>query len=59
MEGVYGATDARTVWDAKIAWRVAQAFTVSLAVDNLTDRRFYDFYRGPGRSYTRELSARH
>ena len=59
VEGVYGATDARTVWDAKIAWRVAQAFTVSLAVDNLTDRRFYDFYRGPGRSYTLELSARH
>lgn len=57
VEGVYGGTDARTVCDAKLRWQAHKALELSLAVDNLFDRRYYDFYRGVGRSWTLQARA--
>ena len=57
VNGVYGGTDPRTTWNAKVRWKAMPSLELSLAVDNLFDRRFYDFYRGPGRSYLLQARA--
>lgn len=57
VTGVHGATDPRTVFDAKVRWRIDRYFTASAAVDNLFDRKAYDFYRTAGRTLVLELNA--
>jgi iron complex outermembrane receptor protein len=57
VTGVYGATDPRTVFDTKLRWRIDSHFTASAAVDNLFDRKAYDFYRTAGRTLVLELNA--
>lgn len=57
VSGVYGATDARTLFDTKVRWRIDRHFTASAAVDNVFDRQAYDFFRTPGRTLVLELTA--
>lgn len=57
-QGVFGSYDAYTIASARVAWRPAPQWGVSLAVDNLTDREYFVFYRQPGRTAYGEVSYR-
>lgn len=54
--GVYGSQDPRTLVDLKAIWRFHKHAAASVAVDNLFDREYFDFFRGPGRSIFGELT---
>lgn len=54
--GVYGSQDPRTLVDLKASWRFHKHAAASVAVDNLFDREYFDFFRGPGRSIFGELT---
>lgn len=56
FSGVYGSQDARTLVDVKAAWRFHKHAALSLAIDNLFDREYFDFYRGVGRTAFAELT---
>ncbi len=56
FSGVYGSQDARTLVDVKAAWRLHKHAAVSLAIDNLFDRQYFDFFRGVGRTAFAELT---
>jgi iron complex outermembrane recepter protein len=56
FSGVYGSQDARTLVDVKAAWQFHKHAAVSLAIDNLFDREYFDFFRGVGRTAFAELS---
>jgi iron complex outermembrane recepter protein len=43
---------------ARLAWRATPALEMSLALDNLTDREYFVFYRQPGRSAYLEAAWR-
>lgn len=58
VEGVFGSYDAHTVVAARAAWRIDRHFTLSLAIDNLTDRDYYIYNRQPGRTWYAELGYR-
>ncbi len=57
-QGVYGAYDRHTIVSARAAWRFDAHLGASLAVDNLTDRRYFALYRQPGRSVYAEVAYR-
>jgi iron complex outermembrane receptor protein len=56
FSGVYGSQDPRTLIDLKASWRFHRHAAASLAIDNLFDREYFDFFRGPGRSIFGELT---
>lgn len=56
VSGVYGSQDARTLVDVKAVWRLHPKATIALAIDNLFDREYFDFFRAPGRSVFGELT---
>lgn len=58
VQGVYGSFDRQTVAGARAAWRIDRHFTLSLALDNLTDRRYFVSTRQPGRTAYLELAWR-
>lgn len=58
-KGVYGVYDAHGSVDLRAAWRFSRHVELALAVDNLTDRRWFEFYRQPGRSIMVEAILRH
>lgn len=58
VEGVFGAYDAYTVVAARAGWRFDRHWSVSLAVDNLTDREYFVQYRQPGRTVYAEVGYR-
>lgn len=58
VQGVPGSYDAYTVLAARIGWRLNRHVALSLSVDNLTDRRYFVFYRQPGRTALAEVSYR-
>ncbi|HID96341.1 MAG TPA: TonB-dependent receptor [Candidatus Latescibacteria bacterium] len=51
QEGVYGSYDPVNTLNAKIRYAVTEHLELSLAVDNLLDREYYEYYRAPGRSF--------
>jgi iron complex outermembrane receptor protein len=58
VSGVYGSYDPYFVADAKIAYRVKDRVTLSLAVNNLADRRYYQSSLAQGRAYYGEVALR-
>jgi iron complex outermembrane receptor protein len=57
VTGVMGAADPYTIANAKIGWRFSENLTASLAVSNIFDETYYEYYRMPGRTYFATLSA--
>ncbi|MDX9740843.1 MAG: TonB-dependent receptor [Gammaproteobacteria bacterium] len=51
VSGVFGSYDSPTLVDMDLGWQATQALRLSLAVENLLDREWYDFYRAPGRTW--------
>lgn len=58
VSGVYGSYDAYFITDAKIAYRLKDKATVSLAVNNLGDRRYYQSSLAQGRAYYAEVALK-
>lgn len=57
-QGSYGMYDPYVTVDAKIAYEVLDGTKVSVAVGNLFDHGYYQYYRMPGRTFFGELSVR-
>ncbi|MEW6619135.1 MAG: TonB-dependent receptor [bacterium] len=53
-EEVYGAYDKINTVDAKLGYNLKENLNLSLAVDNLFDKRYYQHYKSPGRTFTVE-----
>ena len=58
VEGVYGSYDARTVVNARLAYRVDSRVTIALSVDNALNRQYFDFYKQPGTTALAEVVVR-
>jgi iron complex outermembrane receptor protein len=56
VRGVFGSYDSPTLVDVKLSYRASDTVRLSLAVDNLFDEEWYDFYRAPGRSWFAQVS---
>jgi len=56
VEGVYRSFDAFAVMNLKLAWRVNENLRVSLSVDNLADKKYFQYYEAPGRSFFLEAA---
>jgi iron complex outermembrane receptor protein len=57
-QGVYGVYDAHHRLDLRASWRLNRHVELGLAIDNLADRRWFEFYRQPGRSVMLETVLR-
>lgn len=55
VNGVYTATDPYTVWSAKANYEIRQGLRASVAVDNLFDKQYYQYYKVAGRTFYSEL----
>ncbi|MDI6793503.1 MAG: TonB-dependent receptor [bacterium] len=53
-EGVYGAMDPVNTVDVKMGYTLKDNLRLSLAVDNLFDKEYYQYYKAPGRTFTVE-----
>ena len=58
-EGVYGTYQPSLTVDAKLTLTPHQGLEVSLSVDNLFDREYYEYYLTNGRTYMAEVSLRY
>lgn len=58
VHGVFGSYDSPTLVDANLGWQATEHVRLSLAIDNLFDREWYDFYRAPGRSWFARVAVK-
>jgi iron complex outermembrane receptor protein len=58
VSGVYGSYDAHTVVNAKLSYAASRQATLSLAVDNLLDREYYESSKAMGRAVYGEIAWR-
>ncbi len=58
VSGVYGSYDAHTLVNAKLAYAAGKHATLSLAVDNLLDREYYESSKAMGRAVYGEVAFR-
>lgn len=55
VNGVYTATDPYTIWNAKAIYRIKQGLSISLVAENIFSRKYYQYYKMPGRTLCSEL----
>lgn len=55
---VYGSYDEFLTADAKVAYTIEKLVTLSLAVNNIFDERYYTYYKSPGRSWFMEAAVK-
>jgi len=58
VNGVYTAYDAHFLLNAKISYTIMKTATLSFAVDNILDNRYYMYYAAPGRSWFGEVTVK-
>lgn len=58
VNGVPGSYDPFFLLNAKISYTIMKHATVSFAVDNILDKRYYSSYLAPGRSWFTELTLK-
>lgn len=51
QEGVYGSYDPVNNLNAKIRYKLGENLELSVALDNLLDREYYEYYKAEGRSF--------
>jgi iron complex outermembrane receptor protein len=55
-DGVYGSYEPSHIMDAKLTWNMAAWAKVSLCVDNVWDKEYYQYYQTDGRTWFAELT---
>lgn len=55
---VYGSYDPYFVVDGKIGYQFTKFAKLSFSVDNIFDRKYYQYYKAPGRSWFTELTLK-
>ena len=55
VEGVYGSYDSVDTVDVKIGYSFKENLRLSVAVDNLFNKEYYQNYKAPGRTATFEV----
>ncbi len=58
VNNVYGSYDPYFVVDGRIAYDITKFAKLSFSVDNIFDRKYYSYYRAPGRSWFTELTLK-
>lgn len=58
VSGVYGSYDAAFVADAKISYKLNDKTALSLSVNNLTDKKYFQSSLAEGRTFYAELSMK-
>lgn len=58
IEGVYGSYDRYAIVSGKLTRQLGRQLSLSLAIDNLTDRQYFVFNKQPGRTLYGELACR-
>jgi len=56
VNGVYGSRDPYLTAESKVTWAPVEELSLSLAVQNIFDKVYYDYYRAPGRSWMAEVT---
>lgn len=59
VSGVYGVFDKVETVDMKVGYAAAENLRVSLAVDNLLDKEYYQSYKAPGRTVSFEVGCKY
>jgi iron complex outermembrane receptor protein len=59
VDGVYGTYEAALFLDARVTLTPVPWMDLSLSVDNLLDRQYYEYYRTDGRTFMLELTFRY
>ena len=57
VKNIWTGYSKYTVVNLKAGYRISQEFKLNFMVDNLFDKKYYEYYRMPGRSATIEASA--
>ena len=58
VNNVYTSRDPYFVADAKVSYKLTKFAIISLSVDNIFDKDYFDYYKAPGRSWFCELNLR-
>ena len=56
VSGVYGSYDAYFVADAKVAYKIKDSISLSLSINNLMDRKYYQSTLAQGRAFYAEAA---
>ncbi len=56
--GVYGSYDAYFVVDMSLSYAFNKHTRLSLSLNNVLDKKYYQYYKAPGRSWFAELSVK-
>ena len=54
---VFGSNDSYTVVNLKTGWHLNETYTASLAVGNLLDSKYFNYYEMPGRTFFFSVGA--
>jgi iron complex outermembrane recepter protein len=58
VKGVYSGTSRYWITDVKLSYQLNQNFKLNLMVNNLFDKKYYEYYLMPGRNAAIELAGR-
>ncbi len=58
-DGVYGSYEPALFLDSKVSIRPLKHLEISLSVNNILNKRYYEYYRLDGRNYLLELTYRY
>jgi len=58
ITGVPGSTDSFLLTDAKVSYAFSEHYTAALAINNIFDERYQQFYLSPGRSWFAEFRVK-
>ncbi|HOI41769.1 MAG TPA: TonB-dependent receptor, partial [Elusimicrobiales bacterium] len=58
VDGVFGSREPYFTADAKAAYKLTESASLSLASYNVFDKKYYDYYLAPGRSWFAEFTCK-
>jgi len=58
VQGAYGGYDEQKLLDGKFSYKLNKNINMSLSVNNILDKEYFQYYLTSGRSYTIGLIAK-
>ncbi|MFN3699577.1 MAG: TonB-dependent receptor domain-containing protein, partial [Dictyoglomus sp.] len=58
VNGVYTSYDPYFVVDGKVSYKVTKNAIVSFSIDNIFNRKYFDYYKAPERSWFTEITIK-